>query len=60
MARTKGLLIVFYKTTTKNTSLFFKKGASSNLLVDKIKSILAFRINELVLISRDEFPYRSV
>ena len=34
--------------------------ASSNFLVDKIKPIVAFRMNELVLISRDVFPYRSV
>ena len=34
--------------------------ASSNFLVDKIKPIVAFRMNELVLISRDVFPYKSV
>ena len=32
--------------------------ASSNLLVDKVKSIVAFKMIELVTISRDGFPYR--
>ena len=31
-----------------------------NILVDKIKSIVAFKMSELVLISRDEFAYDSV
>ena len=31
-----------------------------NILVDKIKSIVAFKMSELVLILRDEFTYNSV
>ena len=34
--------------------------ASSNLLVDKIKSIVAFKMSELVIISKDGFPYNYV
>ena len=34
--------------------------ASSNLLVEKIKSIVAFKMSKLVMISKDGFPYSYV
>ena len=34
--------------------------ASSDLLKDKMKSIVAFKMSELVLISKDGFPYNNV
>ena len=41
----------------KQTSLFLLKKVSSKLLVEKI---VTFKMNVLVLISRDEFPHSSV
>ena len=34
--------------------------AFSNLLVDKIKSIIAFNMSELVMISKDGFLYSNI
>ena len=45
------------KQTEKKHSL---KKASSNLLVDKIKLIVPFRMSELVLILRDSSPFKNV
>ena len=45
------------KQTGKKHSL---KKASSNLLVDKIKLIVPFRMSELVLILRDGSPFKNV
>ena len=33
---------------------------SSNLLEDKVKSIIALEMNELVINSRDIFPYSNI
>ena len=57
---TKDLLIdylIIKKTLGKNTNYFFKKGL---LLVDKIKSVVAFKMSELVMISKDGFPNSNV
>ena len=57
---TKDLLIdylIIKKTLGKNTNYFFKKGL---LLVDKIKSEVAFKMSELVMISKDGFPNSNV
>ena len=45
---------------TKWILLILLKIASSNLLVDKIKSIVASKMSELVMISEDGFPYSNV
>ena len=57
---TKDLLIdylIIKKTLGKNTNYFFKKGL---LLVGKIKSVVAFKMSELVMISKDGFPNSNV
>ena len=48
--------LIIKKQIEKNIDYFFKKRASSNLLVDKIKSTVAFKMSELVMISKDGFP----
>ena len=48
------------KQTKKALLVISLKMASSNLLVNKINSIVVFRMSELVLISIDTFPYRSL
>ena len=40
-------------------ALIISLKSSSNLLVDKINSIEAFKTSELVMISRDVFPYSN-
>ena len=52
--------LIIKKQIEKKNWLFFLKRASSNLLVDKIKSIVAFKMSELVMISKDGFPYNNV
>ena len=44
----------------KKTLITSLKGPSSNLLVGKIKSVVAFRMSELVMISRVGFPYSNI
>ena len=58
--KTKGLLIDYYETNKKKTFIFSLKKSSSNLLVDKIKSIVAFKMSKLVTISKDGFSYNNV
>ena len=49
--------LIIKKQIEKNIDYFFKKGL---LLVDKIKLIVAFRMSELVMISKDGFPYSNI
>ena len=52
--------MIIKKQLDRNIDYFFKKKASSDLLVDKIKSIVALKMRELVVISRYGFPYSKV
>ena len=55
---TKSLLIDYWETNRKkNIDHFFKKGLLQ--IFYKIKSIVAFTMSELVIISKDGFPYRN-
>ena len=44
------------KKQIQKTLIISLKKASSNLLVEKIKSIVAFKMSELVMISKHRFP----
>ena len=45
--------LIIKKQIKKNIDYFFKKGL---LLVDKIKLIVAFRMSELVMYQKADFP----
>ena len=51
--------MIIKKQIGKNINHFFKKRISTNLLVDKIKSVVAFKMSEMVMISKDGFPYSN-
>ena len=55
----KNLLIDYSETNRKNIDYIFKKD-SSNLWVDKRKSIVTFEMSELVMTSKDGFPCSNV
>ena len=50
-------LITKKQIEKKDIDYFFKKGFFK---LDKIKSIVAFKMSELVMISKDGFPYNNV
>ena len=53
-------LIIKKQIQIEKTLVASLKRASSNLLVDKIKSIVAFKFRELVMVSKNGFPYSNV
>ena len=50
LTRQKVYWLIIKKQIEKDIDYFCKKRASSNLLVDKIKSIVVFNMSELVMI----------
>ena len=60
LTRQKVYWLIIKKQIEKDIGYFCKKRASSNLLVDKIKSKVVFNMSELVMISKDGFPYSNI
>ena len=57
---TKGLLTDCKETNRKKTLIISLKKGFFNLLLDKMKSIVAFKMSELLMVSKDGFPYSNV
>ena len=52
--------LITKKQIEKKALIISSKKGFFNLLVDKIKSIVAFKMSELVMVSKDGFPYSNV